>query len=60
MQNLSIIPPEKLVEIYELLPLKDLIEQNNAYIEPLIKYAIVLAVASGIKQPPVTYGQAED
>ena len=43
-----------------IIPLKDLIAQNNAYIELLIKNAMVPAISDRGNSPPVVFRQAEN
>ena len=60
MKNLSIMLQSKLAPIQYLIPLKDIIRKNNAYVEPLIKDAMVPAISDRGSPPPSVYNQAED
>ena len=51
---------EKLAAANEIIPLRDVIKLKNAYIEPFIKNALVLAISDKGQAPPVVFKQAED
>ena len=60
MQKLCQLTSDKLNEIAKFIPLKDLIKQNNALIELLIKSAMVRVRSDRNVPPPVVFLQAED
>ena len=45
MRNLLLLSAERLADAQELILLKDIIRQNNGYVEPLIKDAVVPAIS---------------
>ena len=60
MQKLCQLTSDKLNEIARFIPLKDLIKQNNALIELLLKSAMVRVLSDRNVPPPVVFPQAED
>ena len=46
--------------MYELIPLWDLLKQNNAYVEALIKYAMIPAISDRGLTPPHVFRQNEN
>ena len=55
MRKLCQLTIDKLNEIARFIPLKDLIKQNNALIELLIKSAMVPVLSDRNSPPPVVF-----
>ena len=51
---------EKFAKIAKYIPLVEIIRRNNAYVELLLRNAMVPAISDRGSPPPVVFGQAED
>ena len=59
MNNLCTLLSEDFEPISELISLADFISRNNAYVEPLIKNAMIPAISDFGIDPPVVFNQSE-
>ena len=59
MKSLSLMSINKLAAASEIISLIDIIRQNNAYVELLIRNAMVLAISDRGLSPPAIFKQSE-
>ena len=59
LKNLCTMSPGELEFALEIIPLEDLLSLKNAYVEPLLKYAMVPAISDRGFDPPVVFNQSE-
>ena len=55
MKNMGSMSSEKLENAQEVIPLADVISRNNAYVEPLLKNAMIPAISDRGFDPPVVF-----
>ena len=60
MKSLGSFSQEKIAEATKSIPILDVIEQNNIYIESFVKFAMVFARSDRGIIPPAIFKQKED